>query len=249
MERIDKLIRTLYRNLDKLLYREVMSHLTDSFNISDGVVKNTVGNYTVIEKLEKVLDRFSRPLQRIKNVLKKEFNDNIKKETFKYTKRKEVFANLAKGAARSIDSNVSLSQPIQQVKQRVGMLMAKPGGADLRLIRESLFDMILTNKLVEKQLTLWTQNAYMQYERAGGDIARKEVGLKHAVYSGGLIKESRQFCITRNGLAFTEEEIMSWIDEDFPEKWDGYNPITDLGCYNCRHRLDWITEEMYEQWK
>jgi hypothetical protein len=81
-------------------------------------------------------------------------------------------------------------------------------------------------------------------DRDAGERFRNELGLRHAIYQGGIIKTSRPFCIERNNKVFTVEEIASWALLDFQGKSNPYNPFKDCGGYNCRHQLDWISDEL-----
>ena len=81
--------------------------------------------------------------------------------------------------------------------------------------------------------------------------------LNYAMYQGGTIRSSRPFCIERNNKVFSREEILRFgtpsdqfggydnkTTGDFQGKTDPYNPITDLGGYNCRHFLTFISDEL-----
>lgn len=57
-------------------------------------------------------------------------------------------------------------------------------------------------------------------------------------YEGGIISESRDFCIERNGLEFNIEDGRSWNDLDWKGKIPGVDFFVQCGGYNCRH---WIT--------
>ena len=55
---------------------------------------------------------------------------------------------------------------------------------------------------------------------------------------------TRIFCESRVGNVYNRETILSWDDL----QWQGKKPdneiLIDLGGYNCRHDLDWITYEL-----
>jgi hypothetical protein len=74
--------------------------------------------------------------------------------------------------------------------------------------------------------------------------SRKKLGLRFAIYQGGLRDDSRQFCIERNGKCYSESEIQKWEKLDFQGKSENYNPFYDCGGANCIHRLDWISDEL-----
>jgi len=105
-----------------------------------------------------------------------------------------------------------------------------------------------------------TYDAFQQYDREVSRQMAQRLGLTHAIYQGGLIETSRPFCIERNNKVFTEAEIEKFgTPKDkyggysnksigaFKGKNDGYNPFVDLGGHNCRHTLDWISEELAKQ--
>lgn len=91
-------------------------------------------------------------------------------------------------------------------------------------------------------LSVFAENAYARYERGLSDVMRKRAGLVYAVYEGGLIKSSRGFCRERDGKIFHESEIELWRTMEWDGKNDNYNPFTDCGGHNCRHRLNWVSE-------
>ena len=69
----------------------------------------------------------------------------------------------------------------------------------------------------------------------------ERIGLRTFIYTGGLIQTSRDFCEDRNGKVFTIEEAEEWKDLNWDGKPEIYNPLIDLGGYNCRHFPAWIS--------
>lgn len=77
------------------------------------------------------------------------------------------------------------------------------------------------------------------------------LGLEHALYSGGIVEGTKQFCRKRNNKIFTIEQILQWKEaSDRPTIVD-YDPFLDLGgncCHpdqeHCKHRLNYIPMEM-----
>lgn len=66
-------------------------------------------------------------------------------------------------------------------------------------------------------------------------------------YEGGLIADSRPFCVERNGNVYEYNEVADWAD--LPD-WRGRMPGTNrqtiffyLGGYRCRHWLVPVTQE------
>lgn len=88
-----------------------------------------------------------------------------------------------------------------------------------------------------------------RYERTYSHNMAKEAGLDKARYSGGLMTTSRPFCVERQGKVFTREEIEAWASLSWQGKPGIYDPFVDLGGYNCRHTLDWVTDELAKEWE
>jgi hypothetical protein len=85
-------------------------------------------------------------------------------------------------------------------------------------------------------------DTFANVDRMVANDTATDLGLNWGVFSGGIIKTTRQFCRCRNGIVYTREKIASWKDLDFTGKPQNYDPFTDLGGYNCRHVLDWVDE-------
>ena len=71
----------------------------------------------------------------------------------------------------------------------------------------------------------------------------KAEGIEKWLYLGGLVKDSRPFCVARAGKEFTTEEVLAWPAEE-GYQWDGMinptdesNIFTNLGGWACRHIL------------
>lgn len=65
----------------------------------------------------------------------------------------------------------------------------------------------------------------------------EELELTHFLYSGGLIKTSREFCSQRAGNIYTFAEAKTWDNEQ------GLPVIPYLGGYNCRHAIVPMTKD------
>ncbi len=90
------------------------------------------------------------------------------------------------------------------------------------------------------------QNGYDQmqnYSRQLDTQFSKALKLNYAIYAGGEIQTTREFCDSRNGNVYNRETILSW--NHTPATWAGRKPqndiLIDMGGYNCRHDFDWIS--------
>jgi len=95
---------------------------------------------------------------------------------------------------------------------------------------------------------MWEEIAQM--ERIQNNFYAEELELNWFIYEGGLIETSRQFCIKRDGKLFNRSDASKWrFDPTLPqpETADTYQPLVELGRWNCRHSLRWITDEQAKE--
>lgn len=255
---IDGLIEDTKRRVKKLekkLYETVLDHFTGELDIQDKKIK-IGGNVKVVESLWKAI---TRSLEKDLILFAKFVFDSIEEifnETTSQTKdfdpRAVAVSEIVKetvmeSAKRSIEAQTDLSVVFSNIKLKSVSLMSKYEGVSLKELRDALKKQIVVDGAIAKYWDRWTRDIYSQYQRAGANEIRKELGLKHAMYEGGLIDSSRAFCEEKNGQVFTEEEIKKWANEDWQGKNEGYVPELDCGGINCRHRLRWISPELAEQ--
>jgi hypothetical protein len=98
--------------------------------------------------------------------------------------------------------------------------------------------------IVERYFFTNSYDAFQEYDRTIGLLYADELGMRAAIYNGGTIKTTRDFCRARDGKIFTRKQIASWENLEFSGKPPNYDPFTDVGGYNCRHSLDWISDEL-----
>ncbi len=155
---------------------------------------------------------------------------------------------LLKHASIAASQKGELSTVFQELtKQSINMLF-RPNGASLSELRLTLQNLIDDNKLVERYYAQWTHDIYSSYHNAAGNEVRIQLGLRFAVYTGGIMEATRDFCYDKDGQVYSEEEIMAWANETWKGKpKTGYDPVIDVGGYNCRHTLRWISDELAYQ--
>lgn len=255
-ELFDKYIKGTSKRLsaiDKLLYNILLNYFIDNLTLTGNTIKYTQSNINAVDRIDSLMDKFGSSLSKvgswivkgIKEILLKTNKDLNKFDTGAVKKGAEVIDRLTKHAATSVNQNLDLRIIFTDIKKDALALMSKPEGISLKELREQLQDKVINKGIAEKYYSRWTHDIYSQYQRVGANEVRKKIGLRFAIYQGGLIETSRPFCEERNGNVYSEKEIEEWINLDFDGRPQvGYNPIADLGGYNCRHRLDWISDEL-----
>jgi hypothetical protein len=98
---------------------------------------------------------------------------------------------------------------------------------------------------------------YVKVDNFIGKQYATALKLNYAIYQGGTIGTSREFCIERNNKVFSRDEIAKFGTRE--DKFDGYtdkangefqgknanyDPFQDLGGYNCRHFYSYISDEL-----
>lgn len=253
---LDKIIKTTEKELsklDKLMYEIVLNYFIDSLTIGDG------GKITLTDSNAGVISAINEKTKYKSKSLFQAFKDFVLENILKYigngiSRMQQydvraveigvpVIDEIKKHAATVLDKDVTLERIYLDIKDNAISLISRQGGVSLQDLKKQLFELTKNNKLAKRYYGRWVYDIYSQYERIASNKVRIDLGLKYAIYQGGLIDDSRTFCKDRNDKVFTEDEIKSWISLDFAGKSKiGYDPLIDLGGYSCRHRLDWISE-------
>lgn len=151
--------------------------------------------------------------------------------------------------------------PLEKVKAEV--LRAIVSGQSLAELKNSMDAMgRSTSGPLADYFNRIAYDLYQQYDRETARQFALRLDLRYAIYQGGIIKTTRLFCELRNDQVFTIDEIKKFGTKhdrwggytnkelgEFQGKSEPYNPMLDLGGYNCRHFLDWISSELGEYLK
>jgi len=124
-------------------------------------------------------------------------------------------------------------------------------GASKTLIEDSLEELIVGNQsklgLISSLLNTKADIMFSSVVRSYAMMIYTALGYDNFRYEGGLIADSRPFCVERNGNTYTDYQIQEWAD--LPD-WRGRIPGTNaqtifyyLGGYRCRHWLVPIKNE------
>lgn len=121
----------------------------------------------------------------------------------------------------------------------------KGSGAGLNEFTKGLGDLLKAGDgPIVKYYKTYALDTYQQADREIQEQAAERLGMSAFIYAGGLIKSSRQFCISKNGKVFTRAEALAWKNLEFDGKPTNYDPLRDLGGYGCRHHKNYITNKM-----
>lgn len=95
--------------------------------------------------------------------------------------------------------------------------------------------------------SVWEKDGFEQFEvhsRTVQEAYANSLDLDYAIYQGGEIKTTREFCDEHNGNVYSRLEIARLGQQDWKGKKVGNNVFVDCGGYNCRHEWQWITKQL-----
>ncbi len=257
LERFYKLTDNRLSGIESYFYKIIYNYFVDNLETKQNVIKLTNKNIDTVTKLNSIDEKMKEPLSGFGEFILKSIISLInftglsmeKYDARAISASQSVQKKVVDHLEKNIQFNNNLEAVYGEIKQDAISLMSKYEGISLSELREYLRDKITDKRIVTKYYNRWTGDIYSQYQRAAANEIRKDLGMKYAMYQGGLIETSRQFCKERNNKLFSEEEILSWQFLNWDGKPStGYNPLYDCGGYNCRHRLDWVSEAFAKSW-
>jgi len=267
-------------DLQKELLNRIMKEIIPELDIEDGIIQHTKKNLNIIHELDKLYEQFAQTSQRstvenfantfsnvdkliiqyFKGVLldtatQKRFDQVISKTTSFMHSRIGVNANgeLVKGGyLESFIEDRALLNELRQLTMR-----AVTGGLEGKSFVKEISDKIVGNEDIsggfEKYYRTYAYDSLQEYDRAYCKSLADEFKMNYALYQGGLIEDSREFCIEHNDKVYSREEISKfgeWKDPETKEvpsyiaKFPGYDPFVHCGGFQCRHSLSWIGDQM-----
>jgi hypothetical protein len=280
----DNLEKSVIDMQDKLL-NKVIADAISELDTQDGKILNTVRNFKILSALDDVYSQFNEASQKL--VVQKMANGLLGINTFNSqyfkivslnettTKRfdsviqktnKLMSAKIGitdQGEIKTggfLDSFISDNRLLTESKQLVSRGIT--GGQNITDVKADLKAKIVGTQDYtggfERYYRQFAYDTFQEYDRSYSKNAADEFGMNYALYQGGLITDSRDFCIAHNNKVFTRDEIMQfgeWVlPDDTKEKpgpgevpnyianFPGYDPFTCCGGFNCRHSLGWVTK-------
>ena len=121
------------------------------------------------------------------------------------------------------------------------------GRSSVQALKSTLSEVIQgaegVNGAMERYMHTYAYDSFTNVQRAVDLHTADAYGFNCFVYSGSLIKDSRDFCIEHLGEVICRDQFEEFEAMD----WQGKNPDVpfeiSLGGYNCRHVARWIPDE------
>ncbi|MES2395666.1 MAG: hypothetical protein V4549_06670 [Bacteroidota bacterium] len=224
-----------------------LNKIFDTFNKSEylPLIKAFSKDFQQIQKLnETYFDILAQDKKKLDTVSKQV--NSIMEKTIGITNDGKI---VSKGYLDRLVTDNTLQSEIKTLTYR-----AVTGGLPIVDYKDSIKRLVVGSDNVDgalqKHFNTFAYDTYTQFDRTSSKLYAVKLDLKYFIYAGGEINTTRCFCDRNNGKVFSTDEAEEWIrllnDECGPiwnEKVDGtYDPISDMGGYNCRHTPDYISE-------
>jgi len=236
-------------------FNKLISLLDKLKRNSEGKIELTASNLSKIETIGNELQKnlFDKEYGEAVIEFAKEFdtqaiiNKTYFKEAFGDFKDKEIFKTILKNAQKraitdladtAIDSN--FINPLKEI-----LNASVTNGQNFSDAVKTLRTYIEGNSEVDGTLLRYVKqvavDGFSISDREYTKAIAEDLEIEWYLYSGGLIKDSREFCEERNGKYFHKKEVEAWAEID---SWKGKIPNTNdstifsfAGGYNCRHSI------------
>lgn len=141
---------------------------------------------------------------------------------------------------------VQMQKPIMDIlSQNVN------SGASLSDVTAQLREFILGSDKIEPTLSRYSKqianDTFFNFSRAMQEAISQNAGLQFYLYSGGVIDDSREFCVERAGKYYHKNEIEAWAKLNWQGKRKGTTSSTIFvyaAGYFCKHQLIAVSESV-----
>lgn len=264
---VDSIIETMEKRVNAAqadLLRAVVEDFVEKMDVDEnGNIKNTLANKRKIGLLDRAYQRFvqesgAKIVEAIVKGVTQVLDFNAKYYGLFTTKAK--LGNILAETKESIGDWLGITKRGGLVEN--GYLNRLLNDPTIRnTVRDSVFKSVVSQKgffetkaglkdyiagnsqqtgALQRYYRNFVFDTFSQVDRTQAKIFADKLGFNYAIYEGGLIKTSREFCRKRNGKVFSREEIEEFDPKE--AKPPNYNPFTDLGGYGCRHHLNWVPD-------
>lgn len=284
----DKLEKSVIRMQERLL-KDLLSDIIPELEVENGHIKDSTKNYRVLSGLDKIYKNFTAISEsvigsQIINVTSG-LND-IGSGYFKMILSGNMPSRFEKVISATIDKmnlRIGIKEGSVVKGGFIDSLIKDPAAAtsiknyasksvtaqiESKEFIKGLSKMVTGDEkagLLERQYQGYAYDLYQQYDRAYNNSLASEFEMRYFLYQGGLIEDSRDFCVAHNNKVWSVEEAADWdrwmpYMGEYPDGYEikqkdiyqipsyltiaGYQPLTDFGGPRCRHGIGYISDEL-----
>jgi hypothetical protein len=248
------------------LYEEVMKVFDKLEKDANGQVTNTIANKRLLASIDGVFTQFGNNqgydmaatiLKGVQQVIG--FNDTyysnfagkaqllpIQKNVVSYMKAwLGVTENGWKPGFNGYLDTVLKPNPTIQIQVKDILLRGVAGQNGWMATKDAAKSFLTDNSIKDTggiKINQYYRNlvydTYSHADRVASATYSDKLGFEFAIYEGGIIKTTREFCRKNNGKVFHKSEIAAMEPKEAIP--DNYDPFIDMGGYGCRHHWNWI---------
>ena len=262
---------------ERELFSRLLDELTSELDYKNGVIDNSVKNYLVLIRLDRVFDIWTKEVMNpvtldfVKDLFSiaemtgayyegyaaEKIIDGIStsNELLRAALGIDAKGNIIKGSIMADVSSVSAVKT--EIKQIA--LLGINAQQTLKELTQAIRDYVKgvekgggsVNKFFKSRQSGYAYDLYNKVAEIKNEEFRQQLDLQYFIYSGDVITDSRAFCVAKAGKVFAVIEAdTEWSsDPDLIGKTSGipYTPRIDRGRWNCRHRIRYISNELAKQ--
>jgi hypothetical protein len=268
-------------SMQEKLLNKLIADIVSELDTENGQIKQTTKNMRLISQLEQTYEQFNASTQIpvIKEFGKgligigefqqkyfKEFtNESIKNRFKSVVKNTDDFMKTRIGVNAKneiidggfLDSFIQDRSLVNDLKQIT--MRAVTGQLPINEYKVLLRYKVAGNDEVDGKFQQYYKqfafDQYNEYDRAYANTLATEFKLNYALYQGGLIETSREFCEVHNAKVWTRKEVdnfKTWHDSNgvvpsYIAKFPSYNGALNCGGFQCRHSLTWVDKVTAER--
>lgn len=269
------------------LFEEIISEIIPKLDVKNGILLDNANNFRLISELDKVYNIFNVKvagtiLPQINAGINTIVNFGTDYFSLAITDLPSMFDKIIEGARVLTDLKLGLRtgrmirggqlmsmlriDPIE-LKQLLSKAVTSQMSMKefIGVIKDAINGTDVKKGLLDRQLNRFAYDTYQQYDASYNKKLAEEFEMKYFIYQGGIIKDSRDFCVCHNNKVFSIEESELWAEwkpsdcDTYPEGWPkandlsehpsymdypGYDPLVDRGGYNCRHIIGYISDDL-----
>lgn len=269
------------RRFQARLTRELIKELSGKVTLTDGALKATFNNLRLTETMDRVWNDFVKSdygniITGYADTVKKIGGSNrayflllnkegkILKEKMFATAYKNAEAKMLYKIGIGADGNfvkngfldrlVADQSVIGQAKDY--MMKSVTSQQDFKKTVDGLSELLEgvngNNGAVDRYFNQYVYDTYSEYDNSFANELAIQLDLQCFIYEGGVVKDTREFCLEHESNVYTRDEAALWPEWKSPTTGEtpsyiaslpGYDPLVDLGGFNCRHKLLWISNE------
>lgn len=237
---------------------EIDEYLAQLETDDDGNIMPSKRNYEIVNTIEQRFDEmynsmipflvwFGLKLLESARVVVSHFHDIGVKTSYKDVSfiEKQIGFNGTKIAKGSYLWNLGHMDEIRTAFHNY-IIQGISSGQKLNKLLVNIRPMFLSSagkpSLLSRFYRRYAYDAVAQLMNTLGNYIAKQHGLNKFLYEGGIVKDSRDFCVARAGQEFTREEGESWNGLTWRGKIPHVDFFVQCGGYNCLHSITWINE-------